>query len=128
IPDKRVFVGGNYSFGSRLEDIADAIRDCEFIPIIALEFGIPIGTTRHSAEQIIKQCKYGIFEVSSAAGQFFEMEDAKHYSLITLCLWDAYQGHLSEMLSTHIVFTNNNRAYRNTRELHHQVYDFLRNV
>lgn len=76
--DRRVFIGGNYNFGSRLEDIADAVRDCEYIPIIAWDFGIPHGTERHSAREIIQQCKYAIFEVSSPAGHFLKWTTQKH--------------------------------------------------
>lgn len=127
----RVFIGGNYSFGSRLEDISDAVRDCEYTPIIALHFGIPPGTERHSARQLIKQCKFAIFEVSSPAGQYFEIDDAEKYSVISLCLWDAYLGtppRISAMVQSHQIFIKNNRSYRNTRELHHLVYTFLQSL
>jgi len=129
--EKRVFIGGNYSFGSRIEDIADVVLDCDYQPIIVWEFGIPRGTERHSSKQIIKQCKYGIFEVSSNAGHFFEMDDAEEYSLSCLCLWDAHQGsspNVSSMVQSHSVFIRNNKPYRNTRELQHEVFNFLRNL
>lgn len=128
---RRVFIGGNYSFGSRLEDISDAVRDCEYTPIVALHFGIQFGTERHSAKQLIKQCKFAIFEVSSPAGQYFEIEDAENYSVISLCLWDAYLGSppkISAMVQSHSIFKKNNKSYRNTRELHHEVYTFLQNM
>ena len=129
--NRRVFIGGNYSFGSRLEDIADAVRDCEYIPIVALEFGMAPDTERHSSKQLIRQCKYAIFEVSSAAGHFFEMDDAEEYSVISLCLWDAYLGttpDISAMVRSHTIFKSNNSPYRNTRALHHEVYKFLQNL
>jgi hypothetical protein len=129
--EKRVFIGGNYSFGSRIEDIADVVLDCDYQPIIVWEFGIPRGTERHSSKQIIKQCKYAIFEVSSNAGHFFEMDDAEEYSLDCLCLWDAHQGSspsVSAMVQSHSVFMRNNKPYRNTRELQHEVFNFLRSL
>lgn len=129
--DRRVFIGGNYDFGSRLEDICDAVRDCEYIPIIAWDFGIPPDTERHSSGEIIKQCKYAIFEVSSDAGYFFEMEDAQANAIISLCLWDAYQGRtpmVSRMVKSHSIFKKNNRPYRNTRTLQNEVYKFLQHL
>lgn len=128
--EKRVFIGGNYSFGSRIEDIAEAIVDCEYQPIIVWQFGVPPGTERHSSKQIIKQCKYAIFEVSSDAGHFFEMDDAEKYSVNCLCLWDAHQGsspRVSAMVKSHSVFLKNNKPYRNTRVLHDEVINFLKN-
>ena len=127
----RVFIGGNYSLGSRIEDIADVVRDCGYQPIIVWEFDILPGTERHSSKQIVKQCKYAIFEVSSNAGHFFEMDDAEEYSLNCLCLWDAHQGsspNVSTMVQSHPVFLSNNKPYRNTRELQYLVYDFLRSL
>jgi len=129
--EKRVFIGGNYSFGSRVEDIADVVLDCEYQPIIAWDFGISLGTERHSSRQIIRQCRYAIFEVSSNAGHFFEMDDAEEYALDCLCLWDAHQGpspSVSAMVRSHSVFMTNNRPYRNTRELQHEVFSFLRSL
>ena len=129
--ETRVFVGGNYSFGSRIEDIADVIRDCDCQPIIIWEFGIHPGTERLSSKLIIKQCRYAIFEVSSNAGHFFEMDDAEEYSLDCLCLWDAHQGYspnVSAMVQSHPVFVRNNKPYRNTRELHHEVFNFLKSL
>jgi len=131
ISETRVFIGGNYSFGSRIEDIADAVKDCGYESIIAWEFGIGRGAEWHSSGHIIKQCKYAVFEVSSDAGHFFEMEDAAKYRLTCLCLWDAHQGsspRISAMAQSHPVFLNNNKPYQNTRELQYLVYDFLRSM
>jgi hypothetical protein len=129
--ENRVFIGGNYSFGSRIEDIADVVVDCDYQPIIVWEFGITPGTERHSSKQILKQCRYAIFEVSSNAGHFFEMDDADEYSLSCLCLWDAHQGsspNISAMVQSHSVFVRNHKPYRNTRELQYEVFNFLKNL
>lgn len=128
--EKRVFIGGSYRFISLLEEIYKAVMDCDFTPIFAREFGIPEGTTRHSAKRLVQQCKYAIFEVSIDGGYFFEMEDAEAYSCITLCLWEASHGStpmISEMARTHDVFTNNNKSYRDISELCTHVYNFLGN-
>ena len=127
--DKRVFIGGNYSFGSRIEDIADAVRDCEYVPIIVWEFGISPGTERHSSKLILQKCKYAIFDVSSAAGHFFEMDDAEEYNLVCLCLWDAHLDigdgpRISAMVRSHSMFEKN-KPFRNTRTLQSEVHRFL---
>ncbi len=128
---KRVFVGGNYQHGAVIEDIADAVRDCEFQPIIVWEFGVAPGTERNSSKLILKQCKFAIFDVSTAAGHFFEMDDAKEFSTICLCLWDAHldQGSgpgISSMVRSHDIFKNN-KPFRNTRMLQSEVHRFLEN-
>lgn len=129
--ENRVFIGGNYQHGAILEDIADAVRDCEFQPIIVWEFGVSPGTERHSSRQILKQCKFAIFDVSTAAGHFFEMDDAKEFSVICLCLWDAHldQGNgpaISSMVKSHEIFKNN-KPFKNTRILQSEVHRFLEN-
>lgn len=129
--DKRVFIGGSFRNASRLEEIYKTVLDCGFAPIFSLEFGIPWEATRHYTSRLVEQCKYAIFETSLDAGYFFEMEDAKIHSLITLCLWDAYHGSkpkISVMALTHDVFRNNNKSYRNVEELRLCVCDFLQNA
>ena len=128
--ETRVFIGGNYSLGSRIVDIKEAVADCDFVPIIVWDFGVPRGAERHSATEIIQICKYAIFEASTNAGYFFEMEDAKNLSLKCLCLWDAHQGDpsVSSMTTSHPVFLENNRPYKNTRGLSYEVMSFLRSL
>lgn len=125
---RRVFVGGCYRHTSVLEEIYKAVLDCAFTPIYAREFGIPEGTTRHSAKRLVQHCKYAIFETSADAGYFFEMEDAESCSCQTLCLWEASHGiapMISAMARTHSVFMRNNRHYSGITELRSHVYDFL---
>lgn len=126
----RVFIGGNYLYGSRLEDIADAVTDCGLTPIIARQFiGVAPGTERHSSLYLLERCKLAIFELSSEAGQLIELENALNFSTITLCVWDAYHGDkpkISAMVTSHPLFQSNNRCYKNTRELQYYVYDFLK--
>lgn len=129
--ENRVFVGGNYQHGAVIEDIADAVRDFEFTPIIVWEFGVPQGTERHSSKEILRQCKYAIFDVSSAAGHFFEMDDAEEFSTVCLCVWDAHLDRgdgprISAMVKSHALFTNN-KPFRNTRTLQSEVHRFLEN-
>lgn len=125
---KRVFVGGSYRYIAILEEIYKAVLDCGYTPIFAREFGIPAGTTRHSAKRLVQHCKYAIFETSIDGGYFFEMEDAENNSCITLCLWEASHGStpwISEMARTTNIFQKNNKPYRNMSELRSHVYNFL---
>ena len=122
--EKRVFIGGSYRHIVILEEIYKAVLDCGFTPIFAREFGIPEGTTRHSAKRLVQHCEYAIFETSIAGGYFFEMEDAENYSCVTLCLWEASQM-VSEMAGTTNIFKKNNKPYRDISELHSHVYNFL---
>lgn len=126
--ERRVFIGGSYRYTSLLEEIYKAVIDCYYQPIYAREFGIPEGTTRHSANKLVQCCKRAIFETSIDGGYFFEMDDAEAHSCITLCLWEASHGimpMISEMARTHSVFMNNNKSYRDISELRSHVYDFL---
>ena len=129
--DKRVFIGGSFRTGSRLEEIYKIVLDCDFVPISSLEFGIPWEETRHYSGRLVEKCKCAIFETSLEGGYYFEMEDAKTYCLITLCVWDAYHGtqpRISDMALTHDVFRNNNKSYRNIEELRVLVRGFLQNI
>jgi hypothetical protein len=125
---KRVFVGGCYRYIVLLEEIYKAVLDCGFTPIFAREFGIPAGTTRHSAKRLVQHCKYAIFETSMDGGYFFEMEDAENYSCVTLCLWEASPGgtpRISEMARTTNLFKKNNKPYGDISELRSHVRSFL---
>lgn len=127
--DRRVFIGGNYSFSIQLTEIAESVEDGDFQPILVWEFGVIPGTERHSSESILKQCKYAIFEVSSDAGYMYEIDDAQKYSLITLCLWAENRDgtpRISAMTRSHPVFQRNQRPYKSNRTLHYEVLNFLK--
>ena len=82
--ERRVFIGGNYQIGATIQDIADIVEDCEYQPIIPWEFGITPGIERHSSkeiEEILKQCRYAILEVSTTVGYFPEMDDAERFGV-----------------------------------------------
>ena len=126
--DKRAFIGGSFDNIPRLEEIYKVVMDCGFTPIFSLEFGIPKEEIRHYLGRLVAQCKYAIFETSEDAGYFFEMEDAKYHSLVTLCLIEAYHGgktRTSSMALAHDVYKNNHESYKNIPELRSYVYKFL---
>jgi len=121
---ERVFVGGSFNHMAILEEIYKAVLDCGFTPIFSPDFGIPVGTTRHSAKRLVQHCKYAIFETSFHSGHYFEMVDAENFSCVTLCLWQASQN-VGEMPETTDMFKANNEPYRDISELRSHVYDFL---
>ena len=129
--EDRVFIGGTFTYVSILEEIYKTVLDCGFTPIYSLDFGIPFEETRHYSARLVQQCRIAVFETSLDGGWFFEMEDALKYSLLTLCVWDAYPGilpRISAMALTHDVFTRNNKSYKTIEELRSIVTKFLNGV
>jgi len=125
----RVFVGGNYRFGSLIDHIASAVSGCSFTPIVAAQFGIKRGTERESSLILLRQCKFAIFEVTLDGGHIGEIERALDYNTITLCLWDALRSDgplMSAMVTSHPVFNSNNKGYKTIREMEEEVCKFLR--
>lgn len=130
--EKRVFIGGNYQSGATIQDIADIVEDCEYQPIIPWEFGITPGIERHSSkkiQQILKQCRYAILEVSTTVGYFPEMDDAERFSTICMCLWDDHieviTGHpISPEVANHSVFAYS-KPYHKVDILQYEVRKFL---
>ena len=86
----RVFVGGAYRgiYKHRILRISDAVTDAGFTPINSYEFGIPEHTDRDYCENILKQCKFAIFEVTIEAGWMSEFVEASHFHVICLSLYD----------------------------------------
>lgn len=124
--DKSVFIAGNLHFGSRLQEISNAVTECGFQPKEAREFGISAGTERRLPElrEAIQQCKYAIFESSSPDIQYSMLDDAQRLSVISLCLWDdTYQNKCPEI--RHPIFINYNKPYHDTRTLEKEVFKFL---
>lgn len=127
--EKRVFVGGAYRYGSLLKVIAAAIEECNFTPILAFEFDIPRDTERHFCLQLLKKCKFAVFEASLDAGWMIELDWAHQYKKETLCLWDAMQGdepRITSLTKSNETFRKNNKKYSSIRDLESHIYEFLR--
>ncbi len=127
--DNRVFVGGNYQFGTVIQQIADAVSGYSFTPIVAACFAIKPGTERESSLKLLRQCKFAIFEVTLDGGYIAELERALDYNTRTLCLWDAWQSdnpRISAMVTSNPVFISNNKGYKTTREKEEAICKFLK--
>lgn len=126
----RVFIGGNYKFGSVLYLIKDAVVACGYQPILVAEFEIPKAATREYSLQLLRQCKFAIFEVTMDGGSMIEMERAVDYDTISLCLWDELTSEspkISAMVTSHPVFQANSQGYKGLRQLEDAVSLFLNN-
>lgn len=77
---KRVFVGGDYNHLPDLKEIKKHVDSLGYVSIIPYECGMPeeyIKNYIHSFDMfLLEQCKYAIFEVTSAAGQLMELQRA----------------------------------------------------
>jgi hypothetical protein len=78
---KRVFIGGNYSanFGSLLKMKQVVLRK-GLEPVIADDYVRPEEQTNHDfCLMLLHTCKYAIFDVTMAGGQFIEIERSRDY-------------------------------------------------
>jgi len=129
----RVFVGGPYHgiYMRILQRISEAVEDAGFTPINSFEFGIPEGIVRDYCEDIMKQCKFAIFEVTVQAGWMSEFRDAYHYHMICLSLYNKQKWaewkikRMSQMVTTDKQFKDSNFGYINMREMQKAVRAFL---
>ncbi|MBA7533522.1 hypothetical protein ES705_25762 [subsurface metagenome] len=78
--NKRVFVGGDYNHLPDLREIKNHVDSLGYISIIPYECGMPqeyVKNYIHVFDMfLLGQCKYAIFEVTSAAGQLMELQRA----------------------------------------------------
>ena len=132
--NKRVFIAGDYRHGSVLTTIKEAVKLAKMEPILLRDLGIKPGTESDSAEEVLKQCKYVILEVSSeTAGLAMEMQIIKQIlavaEIVPLCLWDSAtssEPKVGPMVTSHSVFKIRIKRYSGWRELEEIVYEFLK--
>ena len=96
---ERVFIGGSYQMVSDLNHIKQLVAERGYDPIIAWDFIIPSGLTRHHSLMLLHECKYAIFEVTQIAGQLIEIERSRDYEVIALALCQG-RGQIGDMLAT----------------------------
>ncbi|MBA7596489.1 hypothetical protein ES703_03461 [subsurface metagenome] len=77
---KRVFVGGDYNHLPDLREIKRHVDSLGYISIIPYDCGMPLEYVKdfiHSFDMfLLGECRYAIFEVTSAAGQLMELQRA----------------------------------------------------
>lgn len=88
--ERRVFVGGNYqSHMPIIRHIERVVGALGYTPIVALDVDIPREQTHHHTMLLLHTCGFGIFEISTPAGQLMEIERADDYGTQILLLYSA---------------------------------------
>ncbi|MFN8584779.1 MAG: hypothetical protein U0446_05620 [Dehalococcoidia bacterium] len=86
--DRRVFVGASYKDSiAEVEAIAETCRSLGFDPIVEYEFEVSKAQVHHHALMLLHECRWAVFEVSSAAGQLMEIERARDYHIVPLVVF-----------------------------------------
>jgi hypothetical protein len=80
--ETRVFIGGNYVLMPILREIAKAVKNVGFQPIIAYDFDIPKEKTRDYSLRLLYQCRYAIFESTLSDGNLIEVARASGFDEI----------------------------------------------
>lgn len=89
---ERVFIGGNYTTLSDLDEIAEWVDKLGFAPVFPIQYKIPQEEIHDWDLRLLHNCRYAIFEVTDARGQLMEIERAHDYKVRTLLLFDAARG------------------------------------
>lgn len=87
--EERVFIGGNYDIIAPLKEIYKYVQKVGFTPIFAWYFDAPKDKINEYDLRLLHECKYAIFEVTTAAGHLMELERAaKDYGNIVLLVYN----------------------------------------
>jgi len=73
---KRVFLGGNYDNMVLIREVERIIRDCDFEPIIAIDFSVRPDQFYTFDRLLLEQCQQAVFEVTIGDGHLIEIEHA----------------------------------------------------
>jgi len=89
---RRVFIGGHYDLLPTLRLIADYINalsfpDDMFVPILPIDYDIPIEETIDEDLRMLGQCSYAIFDLSDLGAQLVEMQEARQKRIPTLLVY-----------------------------------------
>jgi len=88
--EKRVFIGGNYaSHTSNLLKIKEIVVRLGFEPVIVDDYVIPEDRTRQFSLMLLHTCKFAIFDITAAGGQYIEIERARDYDIKPLFIFSA---------------------------------------
>jgi hypothetical protein len=81
---RRVFIGGDYDFMACIREIERYVREARYQPIVAIDFNPPKNNIHDYDIRLLCNCKYAIFEITSAAGQYMEIERVRDFR--TVCM------------------------------------------
>lgn len=134
IKEKRVFVGGDYDHLPDLREIKKHVDSLGYISIIPYDCGMPLEYIKdfiHAFDMfLLDQCKYAIFEVTSAAGQLMELQRAiDNLECEVRVLYKTRDDqqldipeHVSSMITTSV---RNLRGYSNIEDLPRIIKEFF---
>jgi len=88
--EKRVFIGGNYaSHIPNLLKIKEIVIRLNFEPVIVDDYVIPEDRIRQFSLMLLHTCKFAIFDITTAGGQYIEIERARDYGIKPLFIFSA---------------------------------------
>lgn len=128
--ERRVFVGGSYrTHMPVLREIESVVDTLGYTPVIAFDIQISRDQTHHHTLLLLHTCKYAIFEVSTPAGQYMEIERTIDYGTKVLVLYstmtqnDDPSDFVSSMLRT--MEDIEIKGYSDIKEIESLVSEFL---
>jgi len=128
--EKRVFLGGNYTTQTaNLLKMKEIVLRCDYEPVITDDYDIPDDDTRHYSLLLLHSCKYAIFDVTVAGGQYVEIERAGDYGIDPLLVFSADSVSREKPLTSGLKMLgrDNLRAYRDMEtDLEPLIREYLR--
>lgn len=73
---KRVFLGGNYDNMVLIRKVEKIIRDCDFEPVVAIDFSVRPDQIYTFDRKLVELCPQAVFEVTMGDGHLIEIEHA----------------------------------------------------
>lgn len=105
---RRVFIGGDYDFMACIREIERYVREARYKPIVAIDFNPPKNNIHDYDIRLLCNCKYAIFEITSAAGQYMEIERVRDFRTVACMVYQKRSkhnsdipSHISSMLTTY---------------------------
>jgi tetratricopeptide (TPR) repeat protein len=86
--EKRVFIGGNYDLMPLLREIKECVNKAGFVPVLAFDIpGAPLDRIHDFDIELLRHCKYAIFEVSVGDGHMMEIERTRDFKTIVFAVY-----------------------------------------
>jgi len=93
LPDKKtsVFIGGPFKIAAYLRELRRVFLQVRprYTPYMSLDFTIEDERTHDDCMEILSNCGHAIFDVSTEAGQYAEIEHARMKNILSLLLFSA---------------------------------------
>lgn len=130
IPEKRVFIGGDYGNIAVLKEIRKLVSKLGFQPILLADFTIPTEEEFDTALLLLSKCKLAIFEVSYHSAANMELVKCKDYNVRVLLIYQFLlepPRHKSAMVNSFVKSYENAQlwAYPDFREMKKIISEWL---